>query len=73
MEKEIVIKGDLENQAEKIKDVIFMNNLIDIYERNREIISKMSITDTKTNESYSLSIEFGENEIIVHTKKKDVK
>ena len=71
-EKEIVITGDLASKADKVRQAIIENNLIDIYERNKEVISKMSITNTKTNEAYTLTIDIGDK-IVVDTKRRGVK
>lgn len=70
-EKEIVITGDLSQHARKVREAI-ANDLIGIYERNKDVISSMSITDTKTNEIYTLTIDIGDK-IVVDTKRKGVK
>lgn len=71
-EKEIVITGDLAQHARKVREAIIANDLIGIYERNKDVISSMSITDTKTNEIYTLTIDIGDK-IVVDTKRKGVK
>ena len=71
-EKEIVITGDLSQHARKVREAIIANDLIGIYERNKDVISSMSITDTKTNEIYTFTIDIGDK-IVVDTKRKGVK
>ena len=72
-EKEIVIKGDLESKAKEVKKTIEVCDLIDLYENNPGLIEKMTITNHKTNEVFTLSIDIQNDKVIINTKKEGVK
>ncbi len=68
MEKEIIIKGDLEEHAEKVKRAIEVLDLIALYKHNPELIKKITLS-CEIIRRYTISINEMDDKIIINTKR----